>query len=154
MRIIGIDPGGVESGIVVRDGRQLIAHTTVFGELLDPHYPGLVVARIELAVGPGAVIAVEDTSSPKWFIDGKRKPINVDGLRATERVLGAILGRFSSVVVVPPAGHGKGPMIAYPVALQATSGQGKGYDAKRHERAAFDVAGAAEMLVKVRLASR
>jgi hypothetical protein len=153
VKILGIDPGGTASGLVVRDRRTLIAHTTIFGDLLDPHYPGMVVARIELAC-EGCVIAMEDTSSPQWYSDGKAKPINLDGLRATERVAGAVLGRFSGVILVPPGGNGQGPLEAYPEELRPTRGHGKGHDRLRHERSAWSVAGAAVMLVKVRAVSR
>lgn len=152
MRVIGVDPGGVSTGIVVRDGRILVAHTTVKGMLLSPHYPGLVISAIELAMELGTFIALEDTTHPGWHHKGKPKPINLDGLRATERVVGAILGRFSGVILVPPASHGQGPLEAYPEELRPSTGQGRGFDGYRHERSAHDVAVAAVMLVK--LASR
>jgi hypothetical protein len=154
MNVVAIDPGGVETGIVVVQGRKLIAHKTVVGKLLDPHYPGKVIAAVELAreALPGIAIAMEDTTAPSAYIDGKLKPVNLDGLRALERVVGAVLGRFSGVLLVEPASHGQGPLSAYPEPLRPARGAGKGQDGLRHVRAAWDVAKAAPMVAKIQAA--
>jgi len=71
-------------------------------------------------------------------------------------VLGAVLNEVplhdavERLVVVPPGRNGSGPMAAYPAKLRPKAGKGRGRDNLRHERSAWDVAGAARMIVRIR----
>lgn len=149
--VIGIDPGGRYTGIVVRAGEALHYACVVTRETDDMHryvwevYDALVKARVAgvqatLPRGNVALVAVEGINDPT----GHMGMINVRGLIGTAIVLGSIFRQFEQVVVVPPEGNGSAPLPCYPAALVGPR-EKKGTGKFVHVRSAWDVAGKAEM---------
>lgn len=139
--IIGIDPGAT-TGLVVRHGTELLAHKTTAG--IDGVLDAVVDALEECGLR-GLWVAIEDVTPPNPHMG----IINVSGIITTAKVFGAVLGAYPDAIVVPPAGHGSGPLGAYPQALRPTRGKGAGKDKLRHCRSAWDIAGAARTLLRV-----
>lgn len=151
--ILGVDPGGAATGLVVRCGATLVSHTTV---RRDPDraigaYLEEVLAAVEnMSVGDRfELIAVEAVVAPGGFANGRRSPISLPGLIGTAIVAGGVAALGWScpmrMVWVPPGHNGQGALVAYPAELCPTRGQGKGADGLRHERSAWDVAGVAAL---------
>lgn len=159
MRILGIDPGGAQVGIAVRDvpGKSCVAHQLVERDRrpIGAFIRATVVAVTQLhAETEPAVIAVEDLVDPTPQM--RQQPISVRGLLDTAQVLGALRHAFPSVVVVRPGKHGSIDGLAdmparvarqvleqtYPPELLGDREQ-RGAGQLRHCRSAWDVAGAA-----------
>lgn len=135
MIALGIDPG---------------ARWTAFA-LIDtsptrPEYLNAVASTVEIMAHYDAVsvdvIGVEWIRRPSWRVKGKAKPLDPTAILATGIVLGVVeatLRRCAHPIVrIGPSGNGRLlPLTAYPGPL-ATGG--KGTDARRHERSAYDVA--------------
>lgn len=157
---IGVDPGGTNTGIVVRQGDDLLDailltrpdrqdDTKWIGRVLEDVWHAV---KDEWARASGArkplaapLVAVEGVNPPT----GRMGMISVDGLLRTAAVYGAILAEFPEAIVVSPGGHGTAPLAAYPQALQRrgeTTGTGGKY---RHCRSAWDIAGAALFLDRI-----
>ena len=153
--VVGIDPGGRDTGIVAvsPDGMVRTAIVTNPGELLPlpaGYLADILAAVEELTGGRHAVIRVEDVKRPSWHVakDAKRgAATNPTGLLATAQVLGAVRAVYRNAELVPPGGNGSKPLGAYPLALvgdrertspgwELKTGQGK----KRHLRSAWDIA--------------
>lgn len=164
--IVGIDPGGRDTGIVAisPDGTVRTAAVTNPGELLPlpaGYIADVLTAVAELISGRHAIIRVEDVKRPNWHVakDAKRgAATNPTGLLATAQVLGAIRAAYRNAELVPPGGNGSKPLGAYPLALvgdreRATPGwelkvgQGK----KRHLRSAWDIANYSPTTPKTRV---
>lgn len=153
--IVACDPGCRESGVVARSGRDLLGASLVMsaaeaGALPDARYVAEVLAAIAEYRERGgleapAIVAVEAVTKPNTHHDGQLRFITPIALIGTAIVYGAILGVYPDAVVVQPGGHGQAPMVSYPEILRPTSGQGKGYDKRRHVRSAWDIAGAAAL---------
>jgi len=146
---IGVDPGGRETGVVLRVGRECARAVVVVRELdeMGPYLREVVDLLAELGADhPPDVrplVLVEGISHPTGRnLDGKVAPINVDGLIAAAQVIGAILVTFPTALVVPPGRHGKAPLIAYPPELRGAR-EVKGAGRLRHARSAWDVSFAA-----------
>lgn len=148
--VIGVDPGGASTGIVVRLGDRLLDWALV--ERAEPEefdaYLGRVMTEITTAGNdrPHALLAVEDLNHPNPHLG----LANVEGLMATAQVLGAIRRHatrtYLRLVLVPPGRHGSAPLQSYPrelVGERERAGTGR----MRHLRSAWDVAGAAKMQV-------
>lgn len=163
--IVGIDPGGRDTGIVAisPDGTVRTAAVTNEGELLPlpaGYLADVLAAVAELVSGRHAIIRVEDVKRPNWHVakDAKRgAATNPTGLLATAQVLGAIRAAYRNAELVPPGGNGSKPLGAYPLELvgereRATPGwelkvgQGK----KRHLRSAWDIANYDRAMTKIR----
>ena len=165
MIVLGVDPGGQNVGLVVRYDDTLAWHrllarapgmqqsswlATVIRELGDG------ISRAVEAIGASTLlrmnwsvrIAVEDVRAPGGFAGGKRAPINLSGLIDTAQVLGAILGRWPGAIVVPPGRHGQGPREAFPAELWGAREGRAGTGRLRHVRSAWDVAGAAVLMLR------
>ena len=145
--ILGVDPGGRQTGVVVVDDRgRLRGRATVRRPAkvrdgrLDVAYLAAVTAEVAagVAVARGAelavdVVAVEDVRRPTP--QAGARPTNPAGIIAASGVAGAVLawaaGRGLTVELVAPARHGKAPRQTYPDEL------------REHERSAWDVAHAA-----------
>lgn len=146
---IGVDPGGRETGVVLRVGRECARAVVVVRELdeMGPYLREVVELLAELGADhPPAVrplVLVEGVAHPGGRNrEGKVDPINVSGLLDAAQVLGAILYAYPTALVVPPGGHGKGPLLAYPpelVGARERAGAGR----LRHARSAWDVSFAA-----------
>lgn len=161
MIVLGVDPGGRDTGIAVVDVAAtaaystptLLASTTVHRADDGPltHVPetylrDVLAVILTLREDPAGLapdvelIAVEGVEAPNWHHGGKAKPIKPDAIIATAQVLGAVLGRSWTVPVVRvrPGRNGHAlPLDAYPGYLAT---KGKGQDKRRHERSAYDVA--------------
>ena len=149
MIVLAIDPGGVETGVILRDGATLVAHDLVARKVGEPQaaYVTAVIETVEARrhrLYPD-VIAVEGVKRPNPHV----RLSNPQGIIDTAVIFGAILGQWPTAVVVPPGEHGRGPLQAYPPALRPARGHGKGADALRHCRAAWDIASAAITMVRV-----
>lgn len=163
--VVGIDPGGRDTGIVAisPDGTVRTAAVTNPGELLPlpaGYLADVLAAVAELVAGRHAIIRVEDVKRPNWHVakDAKRgAATNPTGLLATAQVLGAIRAVYRNAELVPPGGNGSKPLGAYPLALvgdrerttpgwELKIGQGK----KRHLRSAWDIANYSRTTPKTR----
>lgn len=164
MRILGIDPGAVDTGLVVYE-RTFDLEGNRIGRLIESLVWSDTISRVrppngdeildvpltylhEIAAAATTcvrelkvdTIAVEGVRRPSWRVGGKVKPLDPSAIMATSIVLGSIMGRMWTVplIVIPTGRNGRLlPLNAYPKPL-ATNG--KGYDKRRHERSAFDVA--------------
>lgn len=155
---LGVDPGGRETGIVLRRRDDLLGHDVVVRrdslDVPDGAYVGHVAhAALSLlsraglsARDPGLVVVSEDVrywpQSGGHFCPACRRKHNPASQRNMTGVLGAavvhgsILARWSDAVVVPPGSrHGSLHDTAYPPEIRA---KGKGKDRLRHCRAAWD----------------
>lgn len=168
--MLGIDPGGQFSGIVLRRGDELVAHKLVRRDKLPVEQRGIRgymravaseassvlldhVGRSDGHGVPGLVVAVEGVNPPT----GKLGMIRLGGLIDTAMLAGYLIATpyrggfnavlFYEVALVPPGQNGSGPLIAYPAALRPTRGQGKGSDLLKHCRSAWDVAGVSPALL-------
>lgn len=155
MIVVGVDPGGATTGIVVRDGAtpvraELVSNSD--GQMSDG-YLAEVIAALDDAITGRMLCAVEGLVEPNPHV----RLANVRGLLDTAQVLGAVRhqaalwlaeGRLSGVVVVPPGGHGSAPLACYPAALVGDR-ERQGTGRLRHARSAYDVAGAGVMLARM-----
>lgn len=152
--MVGIDPGSRHTGVVVRQGDTLVDHLTLerLGKADMPdrvYLRQVVLTCVRLVEQHDATVAVEGVQKPSPFM-GKTGNVsfsNVTGILGTACVLGAVLALLPAVVV-PPGGNGSGQMLAYPIQLRPTRGKGAGGDKLRHERSAWDIAGAGITMVR------
>lgn len=150
MKVIGVDPGGSTTGLVVRKGRDCIDHQLVergddFGGYLREVLSAIDAFDWEFGCD---LICVEGLNPPNPHLG----MTNVGWLMDTAQVLGAVRARWPDCVVVPPARHGKTPDLPqphldaymadrYPANLIGSRERGGKYGGKlRHARSAFDVA--------------
>ena len=153
--LVGVDPGGRYTGLVVRRGDVLVEHHTLVrvGDDDLPTHSCLrtvalgVIKLFEAHNADG--VAIEGVQKPSPFMgkSGNVSFSNVTGILGTAMVLGAVLALVPAIVV-PPGGNGSDPLGAYPVELRPTRGKGAGADKLRHERSAWDVAGAGATLLR------
>ena len=155
--IVGVDPGGRQTGLVVRHGRDLLAADLVTRDGPEV-FPGADYLReVTDAIGGLVVYAAQelpDADRPRIAVEGVVHPnghvrmINAAGLLGTATVLGAILGNWPSAIVVPPAGNGAGPRSAYPGSLWPPQ-EKRGAGRCRHLRSAWDIAEAGAFLARL-----
>lgn len=158
--VLGIDPGGQFTGVVMRDGRNLLDHAVlrrqknsiedylerVLGEI------GSIHARHSLQ-GKPVTVAVEGLNPPIPHLG----LTNVQGLIDTARILGAIQATWPHAVLVEPGGHGSTPDLPkgrildawmaqhFPAALLGAREIGGSYTGiLKHARSSWDVSLAAE----------
>lgn len=145
--VVGVDPGGRHTGVVVRRGDELLYAETV-ERLAGSDRARWAVWCATLVIQAGAdslrpgLVAVEDVRQPNPHV----RLTNVAALLDTAAVVGAMGYAYPRVVLVPPGEHGRGPAAAYPAELIPARGLGRGHDWLRHVRSAWDVAGAAPAL--------
>lgn len=157
--VIGVDPGGATTGVVARQGRELLAAVSVSSAdqpRLAAYLEEVLVAVEGLkATHAGDVIAVEDTLPPNPHL-GISNPA---GIIAAAQVLGAVLAMFPDAIIVRPGGHGAPASsrleleARYPAELIGAR-ETKGTGALRHVRSAWDVAGAATWQLRTEEALR
>lgn len=167
-RILGVDPGGAHTGLVLRDGPRLLANRLVSrGDQQIPAYLVQVLDAVQdlwdldpPPKTPVVIVAVEGLNAPTPHMG----LTNVTGLLDAAQVLGAVLACWTAAVVVPPGGHGAVPDVlqalpgkagdkacrqylddTYPAALIGAR-EKRGAGLLRHCRSAWSIAGAAEML--------
>lgn len=150
---IGVDPGGRDTGVIARRGRELLYAATVHRGPTRSAYLEEVLETVDLArraAGPVplAAIGVEDVNEPTGFRDGEREPIALEPLITTAMVAAAVIGRFAGVVLVPPGHNGQGPLEVYPAELVGPRERHGRYGKLRHVRSAWDVAGLAAIIVR------
>jgi hypothetical protein len=147
--VIGVDPGGADTGITVRRGRSELVRAVLLTREDGTTRAAWVEENTEAVMGlsvqyPDAVVATEDVNPPRGHAPGRDGHlIKLDGLIDTAAVLGGLIAVMEGLVIVPPGGNGAAPLTAYPVELRPTRGKGAGRDNLRHLRSAWDVAGAA-----------
>jgi hypothetical protein len=172
---VGVDPGGRDTGIVLRLGGEcfgafVVTRTGEPGtDLADweagdwAHYLGEILGTVALLVARAAKlpraganparVAVEGLTNPGGRAHGQVAPIRPIDLAATGLVLGAVVTAHPTATVVAPGGHGSGPTIAYPAELVG-SRERAGRGRMRHARSAWDVAGAAPTVHRLAEAGR
>lgn len=153
--VVGIDPGGNETGIVLCDGSELLRAWIVDRERQSHEaYTADVIGTVREA----ARIMQEALGTPEWHastghgilmaVEGVVEPtghlgmIRLGGLLRTAMVFGACLGMSWSGgrAVIEPKGNGSHPFDAYPQQLRPTRVGARGKDQLRHCRSAWDVA--------------
>lgn len=159
MIVLGVDPGGRDTGLAVVDTSAggtstppLLASATVHrldrGPLEQPgraYLTDVLAASLDLVRRfEVKLIAVEAVRKPKGHAAGRKGHlIDPAGLMGTAVVFGAVFGRSWTVpvIAIQPGGNGTYlPLGRYPAPIGTT---GKGNDKRRHERSAYDVAVAA-----------
>lgn len=142
--IVGVDPGGVETGVVARRGNVLHAAVLVRKDR-GQEFAAYLAEVLDTVAGTArttraALVAVEDVTAPTGHAAGRPSHlIEVAGIIATAKVVGALL-TVSGVMLIDPGGNGSQPLPLYPDALVGPLervGAGK----RRHLRSAWDVAG-------------
>lgn len=149
-RVVGVDPGGKETGIVARDGDQLLHALLVTrgpgvsGDGTDARYLTEVLSAVDEVQRAchAQLVAVEGLVAPTPHM----RLISVKALLQTATVYGALLAARPDALVVPPGGHGKAPLRCYPPILVGDS-EPRGAGWRRHLRSAWDIAGAATFLL-------
>lgn len=155
--VVGVDPGGRETGLVLCAGRvvlerEVVTHHGDKGTLPDTAYLNRVLDRVH------HYRKIAGADDPLVAVEGLVKPTAQMGLTAvipligTGMVLGAVLAVYPAAVVVRPGGHGSAFITAYPEELRPTRGQGKGTDRLRHTRSAYDIAHAGRIAAAQRRA--
>lgn len=164
-RKLGIDPGGVNTGVVVRDGNDVLYAATIVrpARMSIDEYARMVALHVaEVSREWNVALAgVEGVKAPVGYDRGGRKsPLMrnaLQGLLDASVVLGTIVTLLPDAVVVAPGGNGAGPIYAYPTCLTGrrpadlpgTSGKaGRG-----HEKSAYDVAGQIRAVQHIQFAS-
>jgi hypothetical protein len=171
--ILGIDPGGVDTGLVVRRGdtvlEQLVVHrakdeTGPRGVGVGPDY----LARAEhdvrklIELHDVDLVGLEGVVRPNPHVKRKGRNVVTDPapIIATAIVLGhltAVAGSLGVAAVwVPPGKNGSLPLYAYPAELVSDAERRHGLNRVgdggilRHARSAFDVAGTALVMSRLR----
>lgn len=150
-RMLGIDPGGKYTGVIVRAGDEVLGVRVVTrsgsGDLPDTRYIHEVLDEITSHVELVDGIAVEGLVVPKGRDPGGNEThMNVAGLIGVGMVFGAVLARWPRAVVVPPGGHGSLPEVAYPLVIRKRAKNLGGPSS--HARSAYDVAGVGRLLMR------
>ena len=171
---IGIDPGSRATGVVLRQGSNLLWWTVVErgtdeGRLgVGPEYIRTVLASVwdaaRVSMYP-ARVAVEEVTPPSPHVTYQRKdgskgyarPRPAD-LQALAAVYGAVLATFPAAVIVHPSGNGSRPLSTYPRDLvtdaerraKGNPHRAAGHTATvNHARSAWDVAGQAPLFARL-----
>jgi hypothetical protein len=150
--VIGIDPGARYTGVVIRDGDVVLHASTLVRsqQMTSPtEWALLVLAQVEdvLRDYPQMIpLGVEGVSDPKGFQHGKRAAINPKDIIRAGIVLGAVVARWPTGLVIPPGGNGSQHYTHYPSVLIGRRpadlpGSTNGAGTRDHEQSAYDVAG-------------
>jgi len=148
--VLGLDPGGRYTGVVIRDGDvPLLASTLVRPERTDPTewartLPDRVRAEID-GFSPVAT-AIEGLRAPKGFKGGARASLNPEHVMNAAITLGALAHGFPDALIVPPGGNGSQHYTHYPASLLGRRpkdllGSSNGAKSRAHEQSAYDIAG-------------
>lgn len=160
--IIAVDPGGRHAGVIARRGPALLYAATVERATLDRlRFVDELLETVDRAIteirGEGLgldALAVEDVNPPTGHApDRPGHLIDLEPIITTAVLLGSLLGAYAGVTVVPPGGHGSGPLEAYPAELVGPTERHGRYGKRRHVRSAWDVAGAAALILRARALS-
>lgn len=150
--VIGVDPGGRSTGLVLVDtatapGDDSLLGCTTVDRAQDGRpltdVPADYLTRVMAVVltwsrfAGTELLAIEGLNRPSGHV----RILDPSGLIATAHVIGAIRGRAWSTptVLVAPGRNGTSlPWTAYPTPIRGKSPAGQ--DARRHMRSAYDVA--------------
>ena len=169
MKVVGVDPGGRSTGIVLRSRDDVEAVEVIVRDDEEDYRPGSgylaqvldVIAAVRekgrSSTGRWPIVAVEDLHRPTGFArgaaSGHRTPLDPAALIGVAVVLGAVLGVYPDAIVVPPGKNGSHPLPIYPQALiggphneRWPRAEPAGTGVLRHARSAWDVAGNALFL--------
>lgn len=156
MIVLAVDPGGRNTGIVVRERDHLLAwrlevregpgRMPTNGRYMRQVVGACVAALREASVDPadrdGYVVGVEGLAD--WPERDPKKRRSQTGIYATALVLGAVLLRWPDAVIVDSGRNvAKLHPLAYPHPIRGTS---RGMDSLKDVRAAWDHSHAAETL--------
>ena len=139
--VLGCDPGGSATGLVLVQGDRLLDHRVVRqpGSSLRADYVQDVLAAAERMVERVycSLVAIELVTAPVPHMG----TIAVGGLLGAAAIAGALIAFAGDrdVILVPPQSYGSAPLAAYPPKLigpRERSGSG----VLRHARSAWDVA--------------
>lgn len=146
---VAVDPGARTTGIIARHNRQPVAaelvRRTSEGGLPDADYLTEVIEAMLDVIGHQAKlyrVCVEGINRPS----GHMRLVDPLPLVGTGMVLGAVLAAFPDALVVPPGGHGSGPLSAYPPELVGPN-ESRGSGKRRHLRSAWDISLYADSLL-------
>ena len=143
--VLGVDPGAMSTGLVVRQGDALGAHTTVVRQARwsRAEWIEAVLDAVVSASAGVELVCVEDVNTPTPAL--RKKLIDPTPLLDTAAIAGAVAGWAWSgpldVVWVPPYHNGHGHRSAYPPALWGPREGDAGTGVLRHCRSGWDVAG-------------
>lgn len=172
MKVVGVDPGGRETGVILRsrdtvEGVEVIhlpdreprPTSTYLNDVLDAVAAFRVAGRAPSGRLP--VVCVEGIKKPKWYIDGKAKPMNPETLIGLSMVFGAVLAVYPDAVIVPPGKNGSKLLRAYPQELIGGAHnprwphpEPQGAGILRHARSAWDVAATGLLLARATTSPR
>ena len=150
--VVGIDPGGKSTAVVVLVDGVMTHHETFTrpkgGDLNEyvretSRAIGLVIDESPAVYeAPWPVVAVEQVNRPNPHLG----MINPQGAMDTSRMIGALVASVQcnaagNVYMIEPNKHGSGPLASYPPELVGPREKGVyGSGKLRHERSAYDVA--------------
>ncbi|KWW97382.1 hypothetical protein LI90_4354 (plasmid) [Carbonactinospora thermoautotrophica] len=169
--VLGVDPGRRWTGLAVRSGAACLAHRVVEragdedggfrGVGVGPAYLAAVLAAVdELAAAHDVdLVAVEGVTRPSWHVrdraGGARAAADPTGVLGAAIVLGAVLGHRPDAILIPPGHNGDMPLYAYPAELVSPAERRNGMNRigsglLRHARSAYDIAGQAILVARLR----
>lgn len=166
--VIACDPGGRQSGLVVRQGSHLVDYEVLESthpswQLPTMDYVNDVIAWIaardaqvydELGFHPA--IAAEGLKVPEFPRDaetGQRNRVQPASVMGLTMVYTGVRVAFPEAIEVPPGGHGLAPFSTYPPELVGPR-ERRGGGVRRHLRAAWDIAGQARLALAIRRSTR
>jgi len=145
------------TGIVARRGDEYLGHELVIrqgrGAIPGPAYLQEVAERVGVwsSAWPRAVLAVEGVRLPDRS-SRRRATANGDGgLIALGKIVAALELYFPDAVIVMPDRHGRNLLAAYPAEIVAADELARltGDGSLQHCRSAWDVAGRAQVLLRL-----
>lgn len=147
--VLGIDPGGVWTGMTARTVDGYVAHKLYCRRRHEPidHYARRVSEHLVtdwlLADDPELIpdiAGIEGLNTPNPHV----RVVALQGILDTAVVFGILLGQLQPTWahVIPPGNHGAAFLRAYPPELVGAK-EKKGSGELRHCRSAWDIAGAA-----------
>lgn len=172
MRVLGVDPGARDTGIVLRAGDRLLHAETLTRageELFTGRGPGVgpvhlghlnrALDRVWADTGGWDLAGIECVVAPSPHVNRRNgnAVIDVRPLLAAAIVLGDLqrhLADLAPVVWVPPGHNGSGALASYPPQLVSDAERRHGLNRigeggkLRHVRSAWDVSGQASLLAR------
>lgn len=155
--VIGIDPGSVDTGIVIINTQTLsptyattLSRNTKTGDISPVTYARTVCQQvntiIKTHIPPNTLfgIGIEGVEDPKGYHRGIKSPINPKHIIRTAVTAGALAIQFPTACIIRPRGHGSKPKDQYPPALQGRRTpdlpDSETVGSRRHEQSAYDIA--------------
>lgn len=152
--ILGIDPGGAATGMVLREHAGVHAYAVIERKKLpELDYLRSVAEAIVPLTGHIDHVAIEGLVAPSPYINGKKQLIRPEHVMNVSVTYGWILSVLVNVldlepIIVPPNGHGSRHEALgldvrrlYPAELIGSREGPAGTGILRHARSAWDIAG-------------